>query len=116
MRRAVASFVAISGLVMTSLLTAALSNALTWTPEEEFALNICTKHTNRLKLEEHAAVLVQLWWRRRQAYRAGVSHVDVVKLDALKRIQLGFHKVRCGAGDLGLGVWGLGFGGWGFTR
>jgi hypothetical protein len=89
---------------MTALLTAALSNALMWTPEEELALTICTKHQNRLRLVEHAALLVQLWWRRRQAYRAGVSHLDVVKLDALKRIQLGFHKVEFGAWDLGFRV------------
>jgi len=84
MGRTVAATVTLLGINYCSLLTAALSNALSWSPEEKSALNLCNREQARGRVQETAAAVLGLWWRRR--CQGWLTKKQRAKLDKMKRV------------------------------
>jgi len=84
MGRTVAATVTLLGINYCSLLTAALSNALSWSPEEKSALNLCNREQARSHVQEMASAILGLWWKRRSA--GFLTKKQRAKLDRMKRL------------------------------
>jgi len=67
--RIAASICAIVGTLLTSLLTASLSNSLAWNPQEQRAINLCARENSKVLYAESAASLISIWWRHNRRYK-----------------------------------------------
>lgn len=67
------------------MLSAALSNTLSWSPQERAALNLCIREQARAQARAMAATVLGLWWRKR---RKGLTDKDQDRLQRSKRIFL----------------------------
>jgi hypothetical protein len=65
--RTVASASVISGLLMQSLMTAALGNLMVFNPAEHTTRGIIRREGNRKTYMETAANIIALWWRKRRS-------------------------------------------------
>ena len=82
--RAVAGIMAILGIVMASLLTAALSSALQFSPQEMSALLLLQREKARKELEICAVNVIQLWWRRKKERKLSRAQKHMNMFDLLR--------------------------------
>lgn len=71
--RLVCSSAAIVGIIAASLLTASLSNAIHFSSAELGASMLIKREQARIDLENHAANIIQLWWRALIARHLGIN-------------------------------------------
>jgi uncharacterized protein YsxB (DUF464 family) len=62
--RVVCATASILGIVLASLITAALGNLMTFSSNEQSALLIVTREKSRIRMRQFAATILVLWWRR----------------------------------------------------
>ena len=78
--RGIAAAAAVIGMALISLLTASMAALLQWSAQEANANVISEREINRLKRQEVAAFIIQVWWLRRLKGTQHASHVNMRRL------------------------------------
>ena len=78
--RGIAAAAAVIGMALISLLTASMAALLQWSAQEANANVIAEREINRLKRQEVAAFIIQVWWLRRLKGTQHASHVNMRRL------------------------------------
>jgi len=62
--RLVCAFATITGILIASLITAAIANLIIYTPQESAAISVIEREQSRVHLRAKAATIIVLWYRR----------------------------------------------------
>lgn len=99
--RFLAAVITMIGIVLGSLLTAALGNVLRWSSPEFYANVLLDREVARKQIEQQSAMLIQLWWRQYKNRKGIQSHgwraVAHSVLDRQAHLE---HRVRDAVGAL----------------
>ena len=61
------AFASVTGILLASLITAAITNLIVLTPQEQSASSTIEREQARLNLRKTASMLIIVWWKKRKA-------------------------------------------------
>jgi len=82
--RLVCAIATVAGLLLASLITAALTNLISFSPHEQAAISVIEREKARQRMRSCAAITLVLWWRRMKGRKLTARQSKIDK-HALRR-------------------------------